>query len=115
MAAGPLRKFLEQVDAGENKWAKWFFAKWLQQMPAREKARSRNAAASSAADTAPVHRAEHSTVQAESMEKGGTGDTQAQTPAPVPVGEFLSGDNPIVVVMGVLGILVALQVAFNPR
>ena len=114
LVAGPLRQFLERVDTEDNQVAKWFFAKWLKQMPGREKARVRNAAARATADTTSDTHADgrHSQEQVQADK----GDMGQQTKAPlVPLGEFLSGDNPIVVVMSVLGIFVATQVALHPR
>lgn len=100
--AGPLREFLEAVDVEGNGLTKWFFAKWLKQMPAREKARRRNLEAmgkdvgDDAATDLPSY--EGSTPQSKSA-----------------VENFISGDNPIIVVMGVLGVFVAIQIALHPR
>lgn len=99
---GPLREFLEAVDVEGNGLMRWFFAKWLKQMPARDKARRRNLEAmgkdvgDDPATDMPSY--EGSTPQSKS-----------------PVENFISGDNPIIVVMGVLGVFVAIQIALHPR
>lgn len=97
---GPLREFLEKVDVEGNGPTKWFFSKWLTQMPGREKARRRNLEAMgrdvSELEDMPIYEA--SAPQAKSSAE-----------------KFLSGDNPIIVVMGVLGVFVAIQIALHPR
>jgi hypothetical protein len=104
---GPLREFLERVDLEGNWVYRWFFSKWLKQMPGREKALRRNEAASSgeaagdATDTRTI-----GVEGTETIKKG------AQASG---FEKFFSGDNPIVVVMSILSIFVAAQVALHPR
>jgi hypothetical protein len=80
-------------------------------MPGRQKALQRNAAKE-------VEHAEHDQYNS-SIAK--TIDTQVATDSEPPTadqggtGRFFSGDNPIVVVMGALGIFIALQIATHPR
>eukprot|EP00892_Ulva_mutabilis_P001296 jgi/Ulvmu1/11167/UM072_0003.1 len=102
---GPLREFLEKVDVEGDGFSRWFFAKWLTQMPGRDKARRRNLEAMG--------------YDADQIELQETGTGQSSSPtsskSTSSVENFLSGDNPIIVVMGVLGIFVAVQIALHPR
>lgn len=100
-----MREFLEKVDVEGDGFSRWFFAKWLRQMPGREKARQRNLEA-----------------MGYDIDKDGLQDTSSdQAPSPSSskltssAEKFMSGDNPIVVVMGVLGVFVAIQIALHPR
>lgn len=103
--AGPLREFLEKVDLEGNVWSRWFFTKWLNQMPAREKALQRNLSTKVAdSDVEGKELADQSTVAERSTKKRTSS-----------VENFISGDNPIIVVMSILGIFVAVQVALHPR
>lgn len=106
--AGPLRQFLERVDLEGNGVSRWFFSKWLKQMPGREKALQRNLAASSG-DHASGDQAETPEISVMGEEKKNQGRQSSS------VEKFLSGDNPIVVVMSILGIFVAVQIALHPR
>ena len=102
-AAGPLREYLESVDAGDNAFTQWFFQKWLRQMPGRAKARER------------LLRAQGVEPTAERLQVTQDADPEVQMRGKSAGEKFLSGDNPIVVVMSILGIFVAVQVALHPR
>lgn len=107
--AGPLREYLEGVDADETRLGeRWFFQKWLTQMPGREKARLRNLAAQGLLDP-----------NASDAGEGSTAGANFTAPEPAkkvsPVENFISGDNPIIVVVGILGVFVAIQVALHDR
>ena len=105
--SGPLREYLESVDAGDNSATQWFFAKWLRQMPGRAKARARRGkAAGDAAELTGL--ASDATQEADGAAAGSGG---AKTSAE----NFFSGDNPLVVVAWILGVFVAVQVALHPR
>lgn len=110
LCAGPLRQFLERVDLEGNGVSRWFFSKWLTQMPGREKALRRNmAASSSAAERAgnTAGKLEQVVVDSDKMPL----DKRSRSS----VEQFVSGDNPIIVVISILGLFVAVQVASHPR
>lgn len=112
--AGPLRKYLESVDAGDNQVTKWFFAKWLRQMPGRDKARARRAVADAHGDAAAVQSQASEQHDADTISQRASGPAQGSASKPGSE-KFFSGDNPLVVVAWVLGIFVAVQVALHPR
>lgn len=86
----------------------WFFQKWLTQMPGRVKARERALRAQGIEPTAEQLQAWQIENEAALQQKtAGEGKSGGE--------KFLSGDNPIVVVMSILGIFVAVQVALHPR
>ena len=87
---------------GSNQFTKWFFAKWLRNMPGREKARQRYTEGTGDADSTQ-HTAQEANVN------------QARSATKQSSEGFFSGDNPIVVVMSILGIFVGLQVLLHPR
>lgn len=72
-------------------------------MPGREKARQRNLAAQGLPES----------VQSEA--DPAAEEARSQKPAPSVVEKFLSADNPIIVVVGILGVFVAIQVALHDR
>lgn len=105
--AGPLRQFLERVDLEGNGVSRWFFSKWLKQMPGREKALRRNLAAS---DADPDQ-----TESSEVSSGSDAGEKRGREKQASGLEQFISGDNPVIVVMSILGIFVAVQIALHPR
>ena len=101
-----MREYLESVDAGSNPLTQWFFSKWLTQMPARDKARRRALEAQGLDEAA---------VEAEIAKLKQAPDPDAELEGKNAAEKFLSGDNPIVVVMSILGVFIAVQVALHPR